>query len=211
VLFAAALLLGPTLTRAARAAEPPLPGPRAALFFAALGAGFMVVEIALVQRLHVVLGHPTYALVVVLAGLLVATGIGSALSESIVRTPRAASVVALFAAALLASLPWLVIDPFARATIASSFGVRVAWTGATAAGLGLVLGTLFPSGLRFAGRDRATAVALAINGAAGVVGSVVAIIVSVAEGIPASFVLAGIIYAVAAACGPVTWRARAAA
>jgi hypothetical protein len=205
VLFIAALLLGPTLMRAARAADPPLPGARAAVYFAALGAGFMIAEIALVQRLHVVLGHPTYALVVVLAGLLVATGIGSAVSEKIVRTPRAASVVALFAALLLATLPWLVIHPFAHATVASSFAIRVAWTGATAATVGLVLGTLFPSGLRFAGRDHATAVALAINGAAAVVGSVVAIILSVAEGIPASFVLAGVVYSVAAACGPVTW------
>jgi hypothetical protein len=207
VLVVGALLLGPTLVRAARAIEPPLPGARAALFFAALGAGFMVAEIALVQRLHVVLGHPTYALVVVLAGLLVATGIGSALSEKIVQRPVAVSVLALVAAALLASLPWLVIHPFARATIASSFAVRVAWTGATAGGVGLVLGMLFPSGLRFAGRERATAVALAINGAASVLGSVVAIIVSVAGGIPASFVLAGGLYAVAAACGPIGWRA----
>ncbi len=207
VLFVAAWLLGPTLVRAARAAEPPLPGPRAAIFFAALGAGFMMAEIALVQRMHVVLGHPTYALVVVLAGLLVATGIGSAASEKLVRGPRTVSVVALLAAALLASLPWLVIHPFARATIASSFGVRVAWTGATAATVGLVLGTLFPSALRFAGRDRATPVALAINGAASVVGSVLAILVSVAEGIPASFVVAGCVYAIAAACGPATWRA----
>jgi hypothetical protein len=167
----------------------------------------MVAEIALVQRLHVVLGHPTYALVVVLAGLLVATGIGSALSEKIVQRPVAVSVLALVAAALLASLPWLVIHPFARATIASSFAVRVAWTGATAGGVGLVLGMLFPSGLRFAGRERATAVALAINGAASVLGSVVAIVVSVAGGIPASFVLAGGLYAVAAACGPIGWRA----
>jgi SAM-dependent methyltransferase len=207
VLFVAALLLGPTLVSAARAPDPPLPGVRAALFFAALGAGFMIAEIALVQRLHVVLGHPTYALVVVLAGLLVATGVGSALSEKIVRSPRAVSVLALVAAVLLAALPWLVIHPLARATIASSFGVRVAWTGATAGAVGLVLGTLFPSGLRFAGRDRATAVALAINGASSVVGSVVAILVSVADGIPASFVVAACIYVAAAACGPVTWRA----
>jgi hypothetical protein len=55
------VLLGPTLWRAARSASPSLPNARAVAYFGGLGAGFMMAEIALVQRMHVVLGHPTYA------------------------------------------------------------------------------------------------------------------------------------------------------
>ena len=53
------------------------------LYFAALGLGFMLFEIALMQKLVIFLGHPTYALSVVLTSLLASAGIGSLLSGRI--------------------------------------------------------------------------------------------------------------------------------
>ncbi len=50
-------------------------------YFAAIGVGFMLAEIALLQRLSLVLGHPTYSLLVVLSSLVGAAGIGSLLSD----------------------------------------------------------------------------------------------------------------------------------
>jgi len=202
----AIVLLGPTLLRATRDREAPLPGCAAVVYFASLGAGFMLAEVALVQRMHVVLGHPTYALVTVLAGLLVATGVGSALSSRVVRERRTVSYAALFAAGLLAALPWAVVHPLARATLLAPLGARVAWCGGCAAALGLVLGTLFPSGLAFTDRERATPVALALGGAASVIGSALAIVLSVSLGIPSTFAAAAAFYALAASCGPARWR-----
>jgi len=202
----AAVLLGPTLLRAVRDREGPLPGRPAVTYFASLGAGFMLAEVGLVQRTHVVLGHPTYALVVVLAGLLVATGVGSALSATVIRSRRAVSNAALVAAAMLAVMPWAIIGPLARATLLAPFAVRVAWCGACAASLGIVLGMLFPSALAFTVRERATPVALAIGGAMSVVGGVLAVVISVAFGIPATFMASAGLYATAAACGPARWR-----
>ena len=199
-------LLGPTLLRAAQGRDSPLPGRSAAAYFASLGAGFMLSEVALVQRMHVVLGHPTYALVVVLAGLLVATGLGSALSSRVVRSRAAVTRAATVAAVMLATLPWAVVGPLARATSGSPFGVRVAWCGACAAAIGLVLGTLFPSGLAFTDRERAAPVALALGGATSVVGGALAVVISVSLGIPSTFAAAAALYAVAAACGPARWR-----
>jgi hypothetical protein len=201
----AVVLLGPTLLRAARGRDALLPGGRAVTYFGCLGAGFMLCEVGLVQRMHVVLGHPTYALVVVLAGLLVATGVGSGISARFVRTRRDVSVAALVAAGLLAIMPWAIIGPLARATLLAPFGVRVAWCGACAGALGLVLGTLFPSGLAFAGREEATPVALAIGGATSVVGGVLAMVISVAFGIPATFMVSAALYTIAAASGPARW------
>jgi len=199
-------LLGPTLWKAARSASPALPGPRAAVYFGALGAGFMAAEIALVQRMHVVLGHPTYALVFVLAGLLVATGLGSALSPRVLLTRRAVSLGALGAALLLAALPYAVIRPLARATVDSNFAVRAAWAAGCAALVGVALGMMFPSAVRYVDRERGAPVALAVNGATSVLGSVGAIILSVSVGIPATFELAAAIYLVAALSGPHGWR-----
>jgi hypothetical protein len=202
----ALVLLGPTLVRAVRARDAPLPGRAATAYFASLGAGFMLAEVALVQRLHVVLGHPTYALIVVLAGLLVATGIGSALSARVVRSRRAVSVAALVAAVVLVGMPWLVIRPLAHATMESPFAVRVAWCGACSAAIGLVLGMMFPSGLAYTDRERAAPVALALGGASSVVAGSLAVVVSVGLGIPAAFAAAGLFYAIAALCGPARWR-----
>lgn len=205
VAIAAAVLLGPTLIRASHAAVPPLPCRRANIYFAALGGGFMLAEIALVQRMHVVLGHPTYALVVVLAGLLVSTGIGSALSPFLIRSRRHVAIAALVAAALIAAMPWAIIHPLVSATQNSPFWVRIVWTGGCAALVGVVLGTMFPSGLRFVDREQAAPVALALNGATSVVGSVIAVMLSVWLGIPASFVAAAAIYVIVALTSPVFW------
>ena len=205
-LVVALVLLGPPLLRAARGA-PGLPGRRAAIYFMCLGAGFMVAEIALMQRLHVVLGHPTYALIAVLAGLLVATGAGAAASERLVTTPAAVVRTAQLAGAILLFLPYGVIHPLARATSLSGMGARAAWALAVSAFVGLVLGTLFPSGLRHTDRAVATSLALALNGVAAVVGGVVCVLVSVWFGIPYAFFLAAALYGIAAVCGPTSWNA----
>ena len=205
VLFLALFVLGPPLVRARRQGGA-IPDGGSALYFAMLGAGFMLVELALVQRLHVVLGHPTYALVVVLASLLVCTGIGSAVSSRLLCTRGATSLAALASAILLASLPYAVIEPLARATLTAPMPVRILWTASVAGLVGLVLGTLFPSGIRFVHRDRGLPIALGINGAASVVGSILSTMVSVVLGIAASFSVAALFYFVAAAAGPHRWR-----
>jgi hypothetical protein len=177
-----------------------------ALYFAALGLGFMLAEVALVQRMHLVLAHPTLALVFVLAGLLAAMGAGSALSTRLLSTPRRVAIAALIAAVFLAALPHAVIGPLAAATRFAPLAVRAAWTAATAAGLGFVLGMLFPSGLRFLPHPRGVPLALAINGAAGVVGGVLAIVISVRGAISWSFAAAAVAYLVAAARSPAFWE-----
>jgi hypothetical protein len=53
---------------------------RGTLYFALIGAGFMMVEIGLLQRMTVFLGHPIYSLSVLLFSLILTTGIGSFLS-----------------------------------------------------------------------------------------------------------------------------------
>jgi hypothetical protein len=207
VVFVVLLVLGPALVRETRRAA--LPGPRAAVYFSALGAGFMLAELALVQRMHVALGHPTYALVIVLAGLLVSTGVGSALSARVARTREAVSVVAAAAGVVLVLLPRVAIGPLARLTEASSLGTRAAWAGALSGVVGLGLGMLFPSGVRFIARDRGVPLALALNGTASVLGGVFAVVVSVALGISATFALAGALYLLAAWAGPRRWPAAA--
>src|SRR5207237_1990367 len=53
------------------------------VFFGALGAGFMLIEVSVLQRFVLLLGHPVYSLTVTLFSLLLGTGIGAALSRRI--------------------------------------------------------------------------------------------------------------------------------
>ena len=81
LLFTVLLLTG-ALHRRCRWSSPPIDAccsgsAPLVLFFAAIGLGFMLVETSQMQRLIVVLGHPTYGLTVVLFSLLLASGIGS--------------------------------------------------------------------------------------------------------------------------------------
>ena len=60
------------------------------VFFSAIGLGFLLLEIAQMQRLIIFLGHPTYALSVVLFSLLLFSGIGSLATEWLLSPARGA-------------------------------------------------------------------------------------------------------------------------
>jgi len=55
-------------------------GARWLSYFAGAGVGYLAIEVALLQKYGLFLGHPNYALSIVLAALLLATGVGSLLS-----------------------------------------------------------------------------------------------------------------------------------
>jgi hypothetical protein len=154
-------------------------------YFALLGFGFMCVEMGLLQRCSLFLGHPVYSLSVVLFSLILSTGLGSWLSD---RWPldsaRRFLVWSLLLSAYLASLPfWLAatFEAFERAAIVT----RCVLTTAVLVPAGVLMGFGFPTGMRLtAAKDpRPTAWFWGINGAAGVLASVLAVAVSIAAGI----------------------------
>src|SRR5206468_4481241 len=53
----------------------------ALMYFIAVGLGYILVEISLIQRFVLFLGHPTYALTVVVFLMLLSSGIGSLASR----------------------------------------------------------------------------------------------------------------------------------
>ena len=58
-------------------------------FFLGIGLGFLLIEVAQLQRLSMFLGHPMYGLTVVLFSVLVFSGIGSMLTERFLPSDRA--------------------------------------------------------------------------------------------------------------------------
>ena len=166
---------------------------RLAAYFSALGLGFMLVEVALVQRLGLLLGSPTLAFAVVFAGLLAGTAGGSRLAQAW-RWPRHAPAVAgAVVAAAMVTLP-----PMVEAALPLADPWRIGLALLVVGGCGLALGLPFPVGLRaVAEHPGAAAWALAFNGVASVAGTSLAILVGAQFGLTASTGLALAAYIVA--------------
>lgn len=157
-----------------------------------LGAGFMLAEIALLQRVQLLIGRPTLALGASLGTLLVAAGVGSALSSRWPRPLRVAAVAAaLVAVALgLAEAAWPGVGAVAGAW-PTAFRLVAALV--PVAIVALPMGAPFPHLLRALGRSPAgdpaaaahVAGAWALNGFASVIGAVGATALAVVAGFPA--------------------------
>ena len=175
------------------------PPASALAYFAAIGLGFLVFEVVLIQRFVLFLGFPTYALSVVLFALLVFTGCGSLLSERL-RDRRRGLVAALAAVTALVTVAAFALQPLLRALIDLPFAARIVIAVALLAPAGLLLGIAMPVGLRRLAALHPTGVAWAwgINGVTSVLGSVLAIFVAINWGFTVATLLAAACYALAA-------------
>ncbi|MBW2391338.1 MAG: hypothetical protein JRG89_23345, partial [Deltaproteobacteria bacterium] len=120
---------------------------RATTYFAMIGFAFMLIENVLVQRFVLYLGHPSYAMTVIIASLLLGMGAGSTYAEllGVERLKRQGMLVPLLLLALVFTLPGL----FA-VTLGLPLALRVAISGTILIPLGATLGVFFPLGmLRF--------------------------------------------------------------
>jgi hypothetical protein len=174
----------------------------AAAYFASIGAGFMFVEIGLIQRLSVLLGHPAYALGVLLSGIIAAAGFGSLLSERLdLETARWTPVVPAVATAMI-----LAASIVSRWQAVGLAGASVVTKALASLGLivpvGLVLGVFFPMGMRLvrAQRSGETPWYWAVNGVFGVLASSIAVLVSIHFGISRTFWISAACYAVLTPC-----------
>lgn len=170
------------------------------LYFLAIGLGFMLVEIPLIQRFTLYLGHPTYALTVVLAGILLASGVGSLIVGrwSVTEAEQRWSWVLTAICVVLGVLP-LLLGPVLEATLGWSTYARIGLTLVLLVPLGMVMGMPLSLGMVYLGAHRPSAIpwAWGINGASSVVASVAALGLAVLAGFQLVFLLAILWYALA--------------
>ena len=165
-------------------------------YFALIGIGFMAAEIALLQRFSVFLGHPAFALSIVLFSLVLAAGGGSLLSEKYrLKSPHRFVFWSVVTGIYMIALPmWLpdVTSAFAEAGL----GVRALVSIAIVAPVGILTGFGFPTGMRLISAldARPTPWYWGINGATGVLATTLAIATSISFGISATLILAGLCY-----------------
>jgi len=159
-------------------------------FFAAIGTGFMLIEVSMLQRLIVFLGHPTYSLSVILFVLLLAGGLGSYLSTRFSdHRLRAAGVQVLLVLTAVLATAGLVTVPLIAFFGDAETPVRIAVSGALLAAMGVFMGMAFPMGMRLAmaSRQELGPWLWGVNGATSVLASVLAVVIAMALGISASF------------------------
>jgi SAM-dependent methyltransferase len=196
VLLVAAVILLP-LARSGRPGMDASSFAHSLAYFALIGAGFMLVQIPLIQRFSVYLGHPTHAVAVILFSMILATGAGSYLSDRVPieagerwtrAGPLGIALILLFAVAAIQPI----IDSTIRFPLVGRCAVVIGIVGAAA----FPLGFCFPLGLRLVRRisEDATPWLWGINGAFGVLSSVSAIWISMWVGIDTSLLLAAAIY-----------------
>lgn len=172
--------------------------PRYAIFFAGLGLGYLAVEMALLQKFGLFLGHPNYALSVVLAALLLATGLGALSSTTIVAALGGIRFVA-YALAGVILLERAFAFPSLMALAGLPFAARVAVVFLLVAPMGAALGVFFPSALERlkAGAPEFVPWAWGINGIFSVIAPVLSVAFSMTWGINALLLSAIPIYLVA--------------
>lgn len=179
-------------------------------YFAALGLGFILVEIGALQRLMLFLGHPALALSVVLSTLLLSAGLGSASVRDVpLERTRAALRVRLILILIAVAVAAWVWPPILRAWIALERPARIAVVVIALAPVGFLLGTAMPLGLRrlAAGRAELVPWAWSVNGGTSVLGSVLAMVVAINNGFTATLVVGGVCYVAALALARATGSA----
>ena len=177
-------------------------------YFSLLGAGFMLIEVALIQKLILYLGYPVLSLSVILFALLLGGSLGSLHSQRWEtetlprRLPWAGAVVIAWGAVLLVVIPGIM-----SATLQLNIEVRSLLTMALLLPLAWSLGILFPSGLRLLSRQSPGTVPWmwGVNGLTSVSGSVVAMIVAKFWGFSAVLVLGLVCYALVVGLVKVGW------
>jgi hypothetical protein len=200
MLIATALIVLPLARFACAGLHAPNRG-RFLLYFASLGLGFIMIEMALLQRFTLFLGQPVYTFAVVLAGLLVFTGVGASLAGRLSTQPRQN-----LHWILLLILVTLVGTAFLTPVVLSAaLALPLVWRILVAlvliAPLGVLLGLPFPTGLRVVANEAPVLVpwAWGVNGFCTVIGTTVALMLGMACGFTAVLMMAGLCYVIALA------------
>jgi hypothetical protein len=168
-----------------------------AVYFSLIGAGFMMIEIGLIQRLSVFLGHPVYALGVLLFTVILSAGTGSFFSEKLPLNSAKWKYILPGITALMIIFVKFILDKVMPGMSASPELSKIIVSILVIFPLGFLLGTFFPMGMKLVKfrSEGETPWFWALNGIFGVLFSALAVFFSIYSGISTNFYLAAICYA----------------
>ncbi|HYO83594.1 MAG TPA: hypothetical protein VES20_19485, partial [Bryobacteraceae bacterium] len=171
------------------------------LYFLCIGVGYILIQVALIQKFVILLGHPTYALTVIIFSMLLSSGVGSYYSRKLLAGQDERLVRALFAVSLLIAVLAFVAPVVSSAGIAWPLPVKVLATAALIAPAAFFMGMMFPTGLARLERRHPASVrwAWSLNAASSVLGSAGAIFLAIYTGLRATLLIGAVLYLAASA------------
>jgi spermidine synthase len=171
----------------------------ALLFFASLGLGFIVVEIALLKRFILLLGKPVYSVAVILFAFLLSGGLGSyraraAAGDSTALRKKCSILVGLLLIMTMA-LPVII-----ESALPMSLGGRLLVTVLVVAPVGYLMGQPFPLGIALlrSRSDQLVPWVWSLNGALSVLGSILTLVLAINFGYTTTMLVGPAAYLVAA-------------
>jgi hypothetical protein len=170
-------------------------------YFACLGAAFMLIEVALLQRFVLLLGHPVYSLTVTLLSLLLGTGLGSFLSRRVLeRRARRAATLASIAAAIVGVAWGMALPSIIHVAIGWPLPVRLLTAVALMLPAGMLMGVPLPAGVRLLSDTHPELIpwAWGINGALSVLGATLAVFIAMNWGFSVTLLWGAALYLAAA-------------
>ena len=168
-------------------------------YFAALGLGFILIELALLQKLILLMGNPTMTFALLLFTLLISSGSGSLISSRIAKNNMKNLIFVIGGIAALGISYVIFLPPIIYSTIAESIEVKAAVSIAILAPIGFLMGMPLPTGMRLLKVHRPDYIPWmwAINGAFSVLGAVLAIALGIMYGSSLAMILGILIYLIA--------------
>jgi len=179
------------------------------LYFVAVGLGYILVEIAFIQRFVLFLGHPTYALTVVIFFMLLSSGVGSLCSRRWVKEKSPARVPLIFIAFVI--LLYVYLLPVLLASLVGlPFPLKLLISAVLLVPPGFLMGMPFPTGLRAlavtpvpeypvgeSSKESGVEWAWAVNAASSVLGSVLAMVIAIRFGLNITLAVGALAYLLA--------------
>lgn len=166
-------------------------------YFGALGAGFMLIEVSVLQRFVLLLGHPVYSLTVTLFSLLLGTGLGASWSRRFDDAAlRRTGVIGVLGVACVALAVIVVATPVVMWAIPFPRPIRMVVAVTLLLPMGIALGIPMPTGMRMlaARAPHMVAWAWGINGALSVLGATLAIFIAMNWGFQVTLLAAAATY-----------------
>jgi hypothetical protein len=169
---------------------------RAFAYFAALGCGYMFIEVSFIQRMILPLEYPPYAMSVVVVSMLAGSGLGSLLSERFDRL-RQGRMLLLLAAVI--PLTWFGANHVLSFIGGHPLAIKILAASLVVLPAAVLMGVPFPLGLGFLGRQAPEFIpwAWAVNGCASVLAPVLAIMIALTTGFSAVILLGAGMYVMA--------------
>ncbi len=175
-------------------------------YFVFIGAGYILIQVALIQQFVLFLGHPTYALTVVIFSMLVSSGAGSYFSRHVIGSSDRSLIGVLAIVALFIAVLAVLVAPMSGSGMGWPLWLKVFTTVALIAPAGFVMGMAFPSGMTRLNQHHRPALrwAWALNASASVAGATWSIFLAIHVGLRETLLVGGILYLCALTC--IGWR-----